>query len=429
VTGRAAARGDEIPHAGEMNPSGLRITAGVTTGWQRRAALGLVCLLWGAGCGQEDGEEADEAPAAGGADAAPTGTGGAPPASSGAIGGSSTSVLLATGGAEATPDLAEGGAATCAATHAQATLRPVRLAFLLDVSGSMGKLDHPWHDPALKWEPVVAGTEAFFGAPAAAGIEATLTFFPAEDDRCDTESYLTPDVPLTALPSPLFAEAIAAVTPASEDEWRGGTPTLAALGGVISALRPTAEAEPDVAHAIVLVTDGHPQDCDDDSIESVAAAAAAVADLLPTFVIGVKNPPLEDAPDTVSDLGAIAVAGGTGAAFLIDTGDPAATTSELLAVIDGIRGAALACDLTLPPPPAGQTLDPRRVRVTYTSGTTALELGYDATCADANGWHYDDPAAPTTIHLCEGACATVQQDPAASLDVEFACTIVNPVLR
>jgi len=412
-----------------MNPPGLRITAGVRTGWQCQAALGVVWLLWGAGCGQDGGDKADEAPAVGGADTVPAGSGGAPPAAPSAVGGSSPALLVATGGAESAEGLGEGGAATCAATHAQATLRPVRLAFLLDVSGSMGKLDHPWHDPALKWEPVGAGTEAFFGDPAAAGIEATLTFFPAEDDRCDTESYLTPDVPLTALPSPLFAEAIAAVTPESEDDWRGGTPTLAALGGVISALRPTAEAEPDVAHAIVLVTDGYPQDCDDDSIESVAAAAAAVADLLPTFVIGVRNPPLEDAPDTVSDLAAIAVAGGTGAAFLIDTGDPAATTSELLAVIDGIRGAALACDLTLPPPPAGQELDPRRVRVTYTSGPTALELGYDAACANADGWHYDDPAAPTTLHLCEGACATAKRDPSASLDVEFACTIVNPVLR
>jgi len=412
-----------------MNPSGLRITAAVRTGRQRRAAFGVACLLWGAGCGQEGGEEADEAPAAGGADAAPAGTGGAPPAAPDAVGGSSPAVLVATGGAEAAEGLEEGGVANCAATHAQTTLRPVRLAFLLDVSGSMGKLDHPWHDPALKWEPVVAGTEAFFGDPAAAGIEASLTFFPAADDRCEEESYLTPDVPLTALPSPLFAEAIAAVTPASEDEWRGGTPTLAALGGVIATLAPAAEAEPDVAHAIVLVTDGYPQDCDDDSIESVAAAVAAVADRLPTFVIGVRNPPLEDAPDTVRNLGVIAVAGGTGAAFLIDTGDPAATTSELLAVIDGIRRAALACDLPLPPPPAGQTLDPRRVRVTYTSGATALELGYDAACASADGWHYDDPVAPTTIHLCGGACATVQRDPAAQVDVEFACTIVNPVLR
>ena len=88
-----------------------------------------------------------------------------------------------------------------------------------------------------------------------------------------------------------------------------------------------------------------------------------------------------------------------------------------------------ARDLPLPPPPAGQTLDPRRVRVTYTSGATALELGYDAACASADGWHYDDPVAPTTIHLCGGACATVQRDPAAQVDVEFACTIVNPVLR
>ena len=108
-----------------MNPSGLRITAAVRTGRQRRAAFGVACLLWGAGCGQEGGEEADEAPAAGGADAAPAGTGGAPPAAPDAVGGSSPAVLVATGGAEAAEGLAEGGAATCAATHAQTTLRPV----------------------------------------------------------------------------------------------------------------------------------------------------------------------------------------------------------------------------------------------------------------------------------------------------------------
>ena len=50
----------------------------------------------------------------------------------------------------------------CTAEFAAAELRPVHLAFAFDVSGSMGKLDEPYHDPALKWRPVVAATRAFF---------------------------------------------------------------------------------------------------------------------------------------------------------------------------------------------------------------------------------------------------------------------------
>jgi len=40
-----------------------------------------------------------------------------------------------------------------------------------------------------------------------------------------------------------------------------------------------------------------------------------------------------------------------------------------------------------------------------------------------------DEETPILVRLCDSACATVRQDPAASVDVEFACTIVNPVLR
>ncbi|GEM_PF-5023253 len=52
-----------------------------------------------------------------------------------------------------------------------------------------------------------------------------------------------------------------------------------------------------------------------------------------------KPPPLEDASDTVSDLMAIAVAGGTGAVSVIDTGELGVTTSDLATVRDGIDGA------------------------------------------------------------------------------------------
>jgi hypothetical protein len=193
--------------------------------------------------------------------------------------------------------------------------------------------------------------------------------------------------------------------------------------GTITMLDALAAAEPNATYAIVLVTDGYPQGCDDQSIETVAAAVQGAADRFPTYVIGVRNPPLPDAPDTVSDLQSIAQAGGTGEAFFVETGDPVATTASFLSVVNGIRNQALSCDIEIPPPPPGREFDAQRVAVSYTSGATTTPLSYDPTCTSPTGWHYDDPAAPALIQLCPATCTTVQSDPEAALSVEFACEV------
>jgi hypothetical protein len=55
-------------------------------------------------------------------------------------------------------------------------------------------------------------------------------------------------------------------------------------------------------------------------------------------------------------------------------------------------------------------------------------LPYDPSCASSGGWHYDDPAAPTMIHLCPDTCATVQGDAEGELAVAFACEVTIAVL-
>src|SRR5690606_14699755 len=147
-----------------------------------------------------------------------------------------------------------------------------------------------------------------------------------------------------------------------EEDWIGGTPTLAVLSGLITYVEAERASRPG-RYAIVLVTDGYPQDCDDSSIESVAELAASVADTIPTYVIGVANPPFDDAPDTVTNLAAVAEAGATGQAFLIDTGDPTQTAEDFRAAIDEIRGAAISCDVAIPEPPADRVFDERAVEV------------------------------------------------------------------
>jgi hypothetical protein len=271
---------------------------------------------------------------------------------------------------------------------------------------------------------VVAATKAFFADPASEGFTASMTFFPDEgdeDERCVLAGYTTPDVPITPLPSDAFGAAIDVI---AAQEWRGGTPTAWVVRGTISFIQQQVAANPGARHAIVLVTDGYPQGCSDtdDQISTVANEVAAVALTIPTYVIGVANPPIEDAPDTVTNLQQIAQAGGTEQAYLIDTGNPAQTSADFSAAINQIRGASVSCVVAIPPAPDGRTFDKEKVSVRYTSaGNPVADLSYDPDCLAEDTWHYDDPANPTQIVLCASTCGSVQADVLAALDVGFTC--------
>ncbi len=318
----------------------------------------------------------------------------------------------------------DAGTACTRTASAETTLAKVHLAVAFDVSGSMGKLDKPYYDPKVKWEPVVSAMKAFFTDPASMNLFASLVFFPidsSESKRCAADSYAKPDVPMTALPSDAFGAAIDAVTPKTMSDWRGGTPTLAVLQGTYSFVEPLAKADTGSKYALVLVTDGYPQDCssDDDKIATVAAAVKGFASELPTYVIGISNPP--PGPDTVTNLNDIAVAGGTDHAFIIETGDPTATIDAFRDAVSSIRMSQLSCDFEIPPPPAGQTFDPTRANVTYTSGSTARDLAYDASCKSDGAWKFDDDSAPKRMILCDATCTAVRADAQAQLRVDFGC--------
>jgi hypothetical protein len=313
----------------------------------------------------------------------------------------------------------------CAAQSAASELRRVYLAFAFDVSGSMGSNRQTFE---LKWQPVVAATKGFFAEPDSASISASLTFFPGpnEGTRCTDAAYLVPDVPQTLLPSPAFAAAIDGLNLTANGEWRSSTPTLAAFNGVAASLLSIGDASPNAIYAVVMVTDGVPQQCaNNNDIQLVADAVQASG--LRTFVVGVGNPPGGNgngnaAGNNLDNLDVIARAGGTESAFIIETGDPGRTQADFKAVIDGIRGIALSCSIEIPLPPAGAQFVPEKVNVTYGSAASGeVRLAYDETCQTADGWRYDDPLAPSTIVLCTDACSTVQRDASAKLAIEFGC--------
>jgi hypothetical protein len=307
----------------------------------------------------------------------------------------------------------------CAAQSAASELRRVSLAFLFDVSGSMGSNNRQRFD--TKWVPVVSATEAFFSEGDAAALSASLTFFPRPDaaTRCTPAAYLHPDVPETALPSPLFSQAIQGLNYTfGSNNWRMSTPTLAAYSGMVASL---VSAPSDTLRAIVMVTDGVPEQCDGaNDIQLVADSVRNSG--IKTFVIGVANPPGDAVPNNLPNLDLVAEAGGTERAFIIATGNPAQTQAEFKQVIDDIRGISLACNMQIPLPPAGTAFVPEQVNVIYGNGSAGdTRLSYDPDCTVPDGWRYDDAAAPTSIILCNESCDRAQRDVSARLTVEFGC--------
>lgn len=356
--------------------------------------------------GSDDGEEESQSQGANGGgtfggggsttpslDGIPTLTGGASSSGAGDVGG-----------------VAPGSA--CATSSKTVEAPPVHLVFMLDRSGSMGNSQQAGPNLEKRWKPVVAGLDAFFADKASANVSASLAFFGQTEAECSADTYKKPAVSMRKLPdTKAFSDALDAVGP------KGGTPTRPALEGAIAyaqAVKATLPAGEKVA--IVLATDGDPNDCNS-TVENVSAAASAVKSQIATYVIGVG-------PDTTS-LDTIAQGGGTGKAIMIATSNPAQVSADLRAAIGQIKAAQLGCNYALPAPPDGKSLDVNAVNVDYTpAGGKPKTLAYSADCANANGWHYDNAAAPKEVVMCPSSCTTLKSDnTGGKVEIIFGCAI------
>ncbi len=360
------------------------------------AVLVLLATAACVGCGSSDDSQFGDG-SGGNNDATHSGNGG----QFGSSGGGSS-------GSSGTPGSVTPGSA-CASSSAGAVAPPISLVFMVDKSGSMGGAQM-----SLRWTPAVAALNDFFADPASVGVSASLAFFPQTKNECSASSYSAPAVAMTSLPSGAFAGALGANSPG------GGTPTLVAESGAIEYAQTVAAGLPAGEKvAIVLVTDGDPNDCSS-TPANVAAAAAAVAGDIKTYVIGVG-------PDA-ANLDQIATGGGTAPHIQVNTSSAATTSADLRAAIGKIKAAQLGCEYGLPAPPGGQTLDVNAVNVDYTPAGGALQtLPYSADCSNKGGWHYDNLAAPTQIVMCSDICATLQNDvTGGKIDIVFGCTTSVP---
>jgi len=248
-------------------------------------------------------------------------------------------------------------------------------------------------------------------------------------DRCDLASYATPAVEVGTLPG-IEAAILAAFRPHQPD---GLTPTSAALSGAIAHAQALAAARPTHKVAVVLATDGEPDECTPSDINGVAQIAATGLSGAPpilTYVIGVFAP--SDATDAQANLNAIASAGGTNQAFIIDTSGNVG--QSFISALNSVRTSGLAFAYMVPPPPDdGGQLDYFSVNVQFTSSdkqtTTIGNVKNHAACsATKGGWYYDvDPstgAAPKTISICETSCNALKADPGGRVDILLGCKTV-----
>ncbi len=142
---------------------------------------------------------------------------------------------------------------------------------------------------------------------------------------------------------------------------------------------------------MVLATDGEPNNCNPNSVATVAARAKQGYDNKPsvkTFVIGVGS--------SLTSLNQIAASGGTTKALIVDTASNPG--QQFLDALNQIRGS-VGCILKIPQPKSG-TPDPGSVNVAFTPGRRpaadppADQSGDESGCQGDKKWYYDDPQNP-----------------------------------
>lgn len=341
----------------------------------------------------------------------------------------------------------------CAAVSNPGEIVPLDLYIMLDRSASMREEG--------KWDAVETALQSFVNSPDVAGIGVGLQFYPLPatepipsactsdpdcglygpcisfpgmgqqcsgsmmgmNDSCDPADYEDAEVPIQTLPGvqSAFLSALSATDPDGDS-----TPTQPAYEGAMIYATAWAEAHPDHLTFIVFATDGVPTNCTYNSVSetaSLAADAAAQDPSVKTYVIGVEA-------EENSDLGAlndIAASGGTGSAYIVNTGGN--VTQEFIDALNEIRANGF-CKFQIPEPEGGAQVNHDKINVSVvdpadpSSAVTVPNVGDEAGCDPAlGGWYYDDPADPQMIQLCPVTCEDVQLND-LQVDILVGCDTV-----
>ncbi|APR77119.1 Hypothetical protein A7982_02466 [Minicystis rosea] len=351
----------------------------------------------------------------------------------------------------------------CAGEATKAKLLPLDIYIMLDQSGSMlgtigGGTQTKWQavtgalqdfltQPGLFASSVSVGIQ-YFGLPPSAtpscpttcsgdadcgnygpcSSGACVTCGFAAPDSCNPADYAKAEVEIAPLNNP---QIINLLTSIQNRVPYTNTPTQPALQGALDHAKVWATNNPDHVVVALFATDGKPTECTVQSASGLAQISAAAFGGTPsvrTFSIGVFE--AADKPEGPNVLNAVAAAGGSDKAFIIDATNPN-LQAEFLKALNSIRGSALGCQYKIPQTDAGMA-DYNKVNVEYTPGGGGAAEDFPkyndaASCpATGNGWYYDDNTHPTQILLCPKTCDKVSKDTMGGVNIVLGCQTKLP---
>jgi hypothetical protein len=317
---------------------------------------------------------------------------------------------------------------------------PIAVYIMLDKTGSMDDRNTP-----TKWQVAVDAINTFVNDPDSAFINVALQYFSGNDQGlCDGVAWSTPAVPMGPLPdnAPNISASLAATSPG------GNTPIEGALRGLTQFCTQFQAQNPDIKCVGVLISDGRPTSCNQDSqfLVDIAANAYANSDVR-TFTVGMQG----DTDFVLLDN--IALWGGTDCTPNPDgTANPAdghycdvrpGSGMTLLQAFEAIRSFVTTleerteyrtevtskiseCEWGIPDPPEGETFDKDMVNVIFSQpdedDITIPRVDSQEECADvSDGWYYDDPEEPTQLISCEQTCEFITSVEGAVIDIQFGC--------
>ncbi len=244
---------------------------------------------------------------------------------------------------------------------------------------------------------------------------------------CESDEYEVPVVDVATLPDGAFGilNAIDLKSP------EGGTPTLPALTGAVDQAVDHGEANPGNNVIVVLATDGVPTVCDDAIFDGnpeqatanlAAQAQRGLSEGIQTFVIGVFAPEEELAAEP--SLTAIAQAGGTNQAFIVNTAGQ--VTDEFREALNQVRLNAKSCQFEILP--SEDPIDYSGVWVRLNrNGEEVWIPRVDSlqACGPDAGFYYDQPITsptdPSIVLLCPATCDLLGTSPDRTVEIFTTC--------
>jgi hypothetical protein len=238
-------------------------------------------------------------------------------------------------------------------------------------------------------------------------------------DQClAAAAYEIPAAPITDLPLPgarLVARALEARSP------DGPTPLRNGVLGSLTYLERHLAAHPGRHGVLIIATDGEPA-CgmgNEPIGPLVDRLTMARQGGVSTYVVGI----LAGDPLGMANINALATAGGAGAPFLIAMAND--FQERFLSSLNEIRGAALPCEFTIPPPKTG-AIDYGKVNLRLVHGAATEDVLYTGGVdhCGKGGWYYDaDPAmkAPSRVIACPSTCQSWKADGKATVELRFGC--------